>query len=327
MVLEIKDFTIPDLKKKNVLYYINKNNIGNTLIQFSIYNDKILKFSNEWLYLISEYFNSKKLNRVYEEILSNLLMVKIKKIDKKINKKVIPFITSFSTGTVHGYSGIFYILLEYINNYDKYKEYDIIVYENSQKGILDLINNAIEKNYIDRNKVIFLSSNTIYFFSEIFIIPNGHHNIYQPNIDFSLKINDYISKNIIGSINTENYGDKICLLKTSFFDNKTDSGILNHSEAVELAKRNGFTFLDLNKINDETKLINIIHKCSEFYTSWGTAFMKNFVYVSDRCQKIIVLIVGDDFKNQYLCHKNNNVLLLKFKNAIIEYKFYSDFNN
>ena len=201
-------------------------------------------------------------------MLCHLNVIFEKNVDKQINKRVIPFITSFSTGTVHGYSGIYYILFEYINNYEKYKEYDIIVYKNSQKGILDIINNAIEKKYIDEEKVIFISDDTIYLFDEIYIIPNKHHNYFSAS-KLTLEINDYISKNIIFKSYKHNYGDKISLLKTSKSENITNSGILSQQEAITLTSKSGFTLLDLNIINDEIKLINIIHDCTEFLTAWG----------------------------------------------------------
>jgi hypothetical protein len=39
---------------------------------------------------------------------------------------VIPFVTSFSKGTVHGYSGLFSILAQYIDNYDIYKVNNLV---------------------------------------------------------------------------------------------------------------------------------------------------------------------------------------------------------
>lgn len=61
MSITIEDFTSVDLIQQNVLYYIDGKIEGNTLIQFAACNNKILKYSNEWLYLISVYFNSKPL--------------------------------------------------------------------------------------------------------------------------------------------------------------------------------------------------------------------------------------------------------------------------
>jgi hypothetical protein len=320
MSITIEDFTSVDLIQQNVLYYIDGKKVGNSVIQFAACNNKILKYSNEWLYLISVYFIPEKLNGIYSKLLHYHKVIFEKNVDKQINKRVIPFITSFSTGTVHGYSGIYYILFEYINNYEKYKEYDIIVYKDSQKGILDIINNAIENKYINEEKVIFISHDTIYLFDEIYIIPNKNHSYFPPS-KFTLDINDYISKNIILKSYNHNYGDKIALLKTSITENNTQSGILSHMEAVTLTSKSGYTLLDLNRINDEIKLINIIHDCTVFLTSWGTAFMKNYVYISNKCKKIIVLIIGDDYKNQYNHHLKTNSLGYKFKNAIIEYKY------
>ena len=313
--MKINDFTNDNLIEKNVLYYIDSRKEGNTIIQFAACNNKILKYSNEWLYLITDYFNPNNLNSVYQRILNYQYIIFKKNIDQEINKKVIPFITSFSNGTVHGYSGLYYILLQYINNYEKYKEYYIIVYENSQKGILDIINNAIEKNFINKKKVIFISDNTLYLFDEIYIIPNMEHNIFSSS-KLKINVNNYISKNLISECYNNNYGEKIALLKLSNSENNTNSGIISNYDAKLLAIN--YKILDLNIINNEIELINIIYNCTEFLTSWGTSLMKNFVYISDKCKKITVIVKGVDFINQYNLIKNKEHTL-KFKNANIEY--------
>ena len=73
-----------------------------------------------------------------------------------------------------------------------------------------------------------------------------------------------------------------------------------------------------SNIIDEIKLIHIIQSCSIFVVSWGTSFFKNFIYISDKCKKIIVLILqNSNFYNQYLDHKPH--LSTMYKNAQIEY--------
>ena len=66
----------------------------------------------------------------------------------------------------------------------------------------------------------------------------------------------------------------------------------------------------------EIVLINKINRSRIFVTSWGTAFFKNYVYISNKCEKIIVLVIGDAFIKQY--HNDTNVQTT-YKNAIITY--------
>lgn len=65
----------------------------------------------------------------------------------------------------------------------------------------------------------------------------------------------------------------------------------------------------------------MIYNCKLFVSSWGTAFLKNYIYISETCEEIIVLIIGDEFINQYKSHKSSNTLLLQYKNATINYIF------
>ena len=70
---------------------------------------------------------------------------------------------------------------------------------------------------------------------------------------------------------------------------------------------------------NEIELINRVNEAQIFVTSWGTAFFKNYIYISNKCEKIIVLVIGNAFINQYNNFISLNVLQTKFKNAIISY--------
>ena len=70
---------------------------------------------------------------------------------------------------------------------------------------------------------------------------------------------------------------------------------------------------------NEIDLINILYNSKIFIASWGTSFFKNYIYISDKCEKIIVLIFGNDFITQYNNYINEKKLLCKFKNAAIIY--------
>jgi capsular polysaccharide biosynthesis protein len=78
---------------------------------------------------------------------------------------------------------------------------------------------------------------------------------------------------------------------------------------------------------NEIELINILNKSRIFVTSWGTSFFKNYIYVSDKCEKIIVMVTPD-FMGQYNSHLTRNVLPKKHKNASILYHIVNtDLNN
>ena len=312
-----------NITRNKSIYYIG-NMDCNSLFVISIDNttNKIYSYSNEWLYLLKIYYYQK--NIMYKSIVSNYNnIIKSKSINiDYINENVIPFITSFSCGTVHGYAGLFCILTEYINNLDLYKNFKILVYNNSQKGLLDIINHFINKEIINSNNVIYLTSDTKYLFNSIKFIPTKIHN--YDNISVINNITDIIDKYIISDKYDIDYytslcipkHDNICIIKSSTSDNKTNSGIVDINKINEFCMNNNLLFIEPTKMT-EISLIHTIYQSKMLVLSWGTAFFKNYIYISDACEKIIVLVIEKDFINQYKSFGNN--LITKFKNATIVY--------
>jgi len=313
------DYCLEETVANNSIYFIG-NQINNSLFTLCVNNNKIYSYSNEWLYLIKYYYKEHYWHPMYNNILmhyQNIIETNTNDInDDYKNYNVIPFITSFSLGTTHGYSGLFYMLNEYIKNYDKYKKYNILIYENSQQGLLDIINHFINRNIIDKDKIIYLSSNIKYLFNSIEFIPNKWHE-YNDNNEVVELIKNYI---IDPKLHQDNLNDRLCIIKSSLSSNNSQSGIISDNYINLFSSKHHLSYLNPSKTN-EICLINMIHNCKLFVSSWGTAFFKNYIYISDTCQEIIVLIIGDEFINQYKSHNLSNTLLLKYKNATINYIF------
>ena len=315
---------------KDVLFSIGKQ-LGNTILHLAIKNSNkyIYKNSNEWLYLINVYYPK---NPYYSNIIEFYNTVKNNHNVKIIDENVISFITSFSLGTVHGYSGLFYILDHYLNNKDKFNNYKIIVYKNSQYGILNIIQHLINRGVINKNNIIYLEKDIVYHFTSIYFISNKNHVF---NKDLGNKVYNYINKYILPdrknlsymkSLNLPSNLDNILIIKGNNSINLTRDGVFLSDNIIKFKKKWNLTCIEPGVI-DEIKLIHIIHSCSVFVVSWGTSFMKNFVYISNKCRKIIVLIMkGSNFQKQYdnLSHS----LMKKFKKAKIIYKMIdSDLND
>lgn len=308
----------------NVLFSIGEN-IGNTMITLAVKNDNnyICTYSNEWLYLIKSYHSNN--HNIYNSIINFYNTIIHKHNVSIINEETISFITSFSTGTVHGYSGLFYIISEYINNIELYKNKKILVAKNSQQGILDIINHLSNRNIINKNNIIYLDKNIIYHIQSILFIPNKCHIFNDElcnkvtNIVNKYIICDRIDINYMKSLNLPENLNKICIIKGSNSHNLTASGVIPQNNVINFANKWNITLVEPSIIN-EIVLIHIISKCKIFVTTWGTAFLKNYIYVSDICTNIIVIVVGEDFINQYNFYLNTNTLLHKYKNANIIYK-------
>ena len=305
-------------QEENVYYYIKKENIGNGLLTLSIKDDKILCSSNEYLSLIKSYYPNGNLT-MYNEIINyyKYILTNIKNNTNIIymndDNGYLLFITTFSKGTAHGYSGLFYMLIQYVNNYEKYKNYKIILYINSQQGIKDIVEYLANKNII-MNNIIYIDSDIIYKFNNMVIIPNNHHSI---DGDFALETSKFIENNLIKNDFSIIF-NRISIIKSSKSNNLTNDGLCTFDDIEEFTINNNLTFVEPTNYN-EIDFINILYNTTFIVISWGTTFFKNYYYISDKCVNIIVLIIGETYKNQYDDAIKNNSIIKNFKNANIEY--------
>jgi hypothetical protein len=310
----------------NVLYIIGEN-FSNTFIHLAINNDNkfIYKYSNEWLYLINVYYPSEYYIKLLE-LYSKTLLSKPNII---VNENVVSFITSFSLGTVHGYTGLFNNIIYYLDNIERFKNHKIIIYRESQKGMLDIIYYLVGNKVLDKDKFIFLEKNVYYYFSSVYFIENKHH-IYTNELSelISTKfIDKYIKphhcdtiyiNSIFEQYNLPKNMDKILIMKGSNSIKLTSDGTFSNEHIINFKNRMNLVLIEPGFI-DEIALIHIIQSCSIFVVSWGTSFFKNYIYISDKCKQIVVLVLeNSNFYIQYTNSYNNN-LIHTYKNAKITY--------
>jgi hypothetical protein len=65
--------------------------------------------------------------------------------------------------------------------------------------------------------------------------------------------------------------------------------------------------------------INYINNCEEIIFSWGTTFMKNFIFISEKCLKSKVFVFGNEFNYEYNDAMRRDILIQKYKNCTFEY--------
>lgn len=299
----------------NVVFNVSRR-LGNStkLLAIDLHSNKILSNSNEFLSLIKVYYLTKKMGIYYESIFNdmNYLLDCYNKnlVDTTYrDKNVIPFITSFSNGTTHGYAGIYYIISTYLLNYESLKNYDILIYNNSQTGILDIINHFISKGLIDKNKIIRIDQDVKYVFNKMKFLPNKWH-LY--NFSDKLRL-DLISNHIFDS-DFKYSSSKIAVIKTDSTQNNTSEGVFLMEDINNFVDKFGLHLINPSDHN-EIKFANIIHHSNILFLSWGSCFLKNYFYISNKCEKVIVLI-PNDYIYQY---KNQLNLPKKYKNARFYY--------
>ena len=300
--------------KEEAYYFISeKGKIYNTLVTLAVNKDngKIYRYSCEWLYLLKQSYPKAPFFKTL--VNSYIDSTKKQSNNKYKNKKIIPFITSFSRGTTHGYSGLYFMLDNYIRNKDLYKNHLIAVYKHSQKGIIDIITHLVDKEIINKNKIIYLDEEIKYLFKSITLLPNKWHEMYSILNDKNNYHNVYdniIVKYLVNNKYKMNY-KSVCLIKN--FENKNS---IKDIDVKNFTNVNKLYNIDVNKI-DEIEMINIIYNSEIFVCSWGTSFFKNFFYISEKCKKIIVIITGN-YKDQFVRMGLKNILK-NYKNAKIYY--------
>jgi hypothetical protein len=326
MILDINNlylYSTSSMISQNCLLYISEYNIA-TLNIFCINNNNkyIYKYANEYLYLINYSYPNNFYYYNYINIYNTIIHDNMKQVIN-INENVLQLFTTFSRGSVHGFSGFYYTLIEYITNFNKYKDLKLLFYKESDNGMLDIINFLCEKNIIDKSRIIYIEKNTYYEFLSITFIPNNFHCFVEELIPI---VNKFIENYLITE---KSYvKDNICLLKTKNTTHFSSAGLFTISAVDNFTKKYSF-----NKINtdNEIELINRIYNCSILLISYGSCFFKNFIYISEKCKKVIVLIKGNselndihyitDYKN--LCETNSpyqGTILKKYKNADFIYK-------
>lgn len=324
------DYCSNNIRTENpTVYHIGKK-IGNYVLILAVdnKNNKIYKYSNEWLHLLTDYYKIGGCHQQhYDKIITeyrDIIYSRKGEVNKSHqDKDIIPLCTSFSLGTVHGYAGLYCIIDQYIRDKEKYKDHYIVIYINSQKGILEIINGFVECGVLEKDKIIYVLSEIPYLFKSITFLFNRWH-MYPSHIGDEhnqFKI-DIIQKYLVSSkYNIDPQDERICIIKSSESENLTNNGIVSKSIIDKFCENYDFTFLEPMKMN-EIELINRLHNAKVFVTSWGTAYFKNHVYLSDKCEKVYILVIGEDFKNQY----HSGYVPKKYRNATIEYLFLKDNN-
>ena len=234
--------------------------------------------------------------------------------DIEVDKDVVCFVTSFATG-LHAYVGILSILNNYIKQGVENKT--IIISEDLQDGILELI-----KYILKPDEIIVLKKDCLYKFKSINLIPNSLHSYFEDT-----SIRDEIVEMLNSKVQREEVSliGKLAILKHPGSGVASRMGEVDLKEATDFCKRQKYTRIEPSEIG-ELNTINTIRSASSIAFSWGTTFMKNFVYISDNCKKIDVFIHGPQFENEYNHCNQRNILPQKYNNAELVYHLNPDLN-
>jgi len=307
------------------LYIIGENNILNSKTVLSVKDDRIVINSNEWLHLLDKFYFTTKGN-IYIDIVNKYNDIIHRTSTTKINESVVSLITSFCIGTAHGYCGLFCLLSDYLKNHIDKK---IILYKNSQKGILDIVYHILKQLYKEdfQKYIIILDHNIVYNINEITFITNKHHT-YEQSADFREEVTNILSTYIYPTLNTKQYytnlinsnsiESHVCIFKSTNTQNVTNSSIIPFSDIQLFCTKNDATFIEPSDYN-EIDVIGILFYCKKFSTMLNNCFHKNFIYIGNDCTEIDVYVISNESLYEYTQLKNKNELITNFKNAKINY--------
>mgnify|MGYP001349438376 CR=1 FL=1 len=113
-------------------------------------------------------------------------------------------------------------------------------------------------------------------------------------INFTLKPQTLEGQEIV--VSSQASGQKSAINEQ--INSRTIKNVVSAEKIHEFCSK--YNFFNLEPANThEIELMNRLYKCKVFVTSWGTAWFKNGVYLSDNCTDVYVLVIGPDFHTQY----------------------------
>jgi hypothetical protein len=271
-----------------ILYKPERGNILPIALDNS---DNFIQYSNDdFIYAKHDYYKTK------QDFISELTVIRDKMITNRNNSIIIDepcalFITSYSTGTGHGYSELYAILMKYLKIHPN-KELKIAIYEKSQKGILEII-----KHFFKQEDIIILKPNEFYKFKTLEIIPYDYCSFLVP---FSVKLDkELISKYIIDKNFSKYNYEKVAVIKTENDVAISKGRNFNYENVLKYCNDNNIYLIDCKK-NTEIEIANIIFKAKYLILSWGTNFYKHYPYISDNCEIIDNWILDNSgYKDEY----------------------------
>jgi hypothetical protein len=271
------------------------------------YENKILE-TNDWLYLVNSLYIN-EINNMHE-ILKNCNNFKL------IEETVIPFIPTYSHGTVHGFSSFYSMLLKYINNGNLLEEHSLMVYDKCCPAYLEVLNYLFNNGILYCKKIISISDNDIYKLNKCIIIPNTLHSFCENKNE-----SNAIELLIINNFNNISFNkiNNICILKNNKSNNNTHLGLIPEEIVNKYCKDYNLTLIEPGHIN-ELELFYYLQSCELCFISWSS-FLKNVIYFSKNCKKINVIIYGNEFYREYNILKDRNQLphMILYTHIDIEY--------
>lgn len=258
--------------------------------------DEFVKTATDFLYLVNDLDALLDLNNFYQRI-GYLDRSTVELLD------CIPLIPSYSSG-LHSFSHCFSILQKYVTS--QYG-FSLLVPNQIQSWMQAIFKHLEFCHGFDPKLIIRLEPNIVYTIKNLHLIPNRIHAFTEatPLTPINEFVKNYLSLTDFIPAYIFKY-KAIALIKTKGYT--SDIGIFEPEDVKLFCKFNDLRPLEISSMS-EIKLINILQHCEYAVFSWGTTFLKNYIYLTYNTKaKGIFVIITADFSHEYEYLRLTNTL-------------------
>lgn len=313
----IFDFCEPETEcqttPKNVIlvYFPHHQNGGHPAmfnpIAVTTDTQKIIPTIHEYLSLLRRIYYPRWAN-VYHAICQNYATltqsVRQHRPMVHVTEPCINITPCFGRGTVHGFAFFFSFLRHYFDDADwrpMVQGRRPVMHKHTLRGIRELFSTLFTDD-----EILWINDDEWYHFSDIVLPANHYHNLLHSQSSW---VRQMIEKYVLSRCPTIPLAwplRGVCLLKTSQSVMTTSCDTVHHEAVVALCNRTGRHVLYEPGDQSELMTIAYLRSVENCIMSWGSAFMKNMLYLTHRCRVAHVLIMDANAKQYNPCDEEHS---------------------
>lgn len=161
-----------------------------------------LAASNEWLSLLKkDYYDDEAKRRQFRPYFAAVaeLYASLAAADAAaatpVDAAVVPLVTSFSTGTVHGFTGFWLILMDLVDR--RAADETILVYAGSSAGMLEIVRAAAARGLLDGARLRYVERGVTYRCRRLEIVPCEWHSYWDAPPVVALRLSAFVHRHFV----------------------------------------------------------------------------------------------------------------------------------
>ena len=209
----IMDHVDASLAADDVLYRVDVPSDSNLLAVLAVRAGQprsALAYSNEWLSLLRQpYYDAASSRERWHPVyahqvdLYSTLATCDASAAAAVDAVVVPLVTSFSRGTVHGFTGFWLILRAWVEREATAPtNRTLLVYAESDSGMLDVVRAAAASGVVDASRLLLLERGVTYRFRRLELLPNPSHSYWLDAVSSGL-VSDFVHRHFVREPNAD----------------------------------------------------------------------------------------------------------------------------